>query len=496
MLGRVMIYDLNLRKVAYLENAFDVGYEKIYNSLWKGSFSLPMDDPKNAYCNPFWYAEIYDGKDKVGLFRIVPSTKRHDANNKSITYELEHVLDTLLDNVMFGYHEIGNRGTYTREVLEYILSFQKTPHWQVGDVDFKRQFLYKWENENCLSALFSVPNPFNEEYEWTWDTEHYPWTLNLKRADSTFGAEIRYSRNMEGIEVVEDPSEICTRLYALGYGEGVNQLTIKTVNPTGKPYIDADTIDEYGIIERIWVDKRYESAETLYNAAKARLEQLKRPKITVSVSALDLHKVTLDPADRFVLGKLVKVHDDELNIDYTGRVIGLKKSDVAGKPGDVEITISQSAERLANTIAQLADKTRISELYSQGATSLDSYVLTDNCDTEHPAKLRFHISEDVININTALINYEIGAFRAYSIADGIQEGSMPTAVQLKVDGNTITDIELTETNLSIMDYLQKDEGGRITRGWHEIEIIPDAMGRVQATLHLQVFIQSKGEAAL
>jgi phage minor structural protein len=46
---------------------------------------------------------------------------------------------------------------------------------------------------------------------------------------------------MVGIEKDEDPTEIITRLYPLGYGEGVNQLTISSVN-NGVPYIDADTI--------------------------------------------------------------------------------------------------------------------------------------------------------------------------------------------------------------------------------------------------------------
>ena len=35
------------------------------------------------------------------------------------------------------------------------------------------------------------------------------------------------------VEINEDPTNLCTRLYVLGYGEGVNQLGIEGVNPTG-----------------------------------------------------------------------------------------------------------------------------------------------------------------------------------------------------------------------------------------------------------------------
>jgi len=44
--------------------------------------------------------------------------------------------------------------------------------------------------------------------------------------------------------------------------------------------------------------------------------------------------------------------------------------------------------------------------------------------------------------------------------------------------------------------MKKDAYGKIERGWHELEIIPNDLGRVQATLHLQVFVQSRGEATL
>lgn len=91
------------------------------------------------------------------------------------TYQLEHVLATLVDDVLFRYHQIGNIGVYTDEVLEYILSHQEIQRWKLGQVDFDRQFEYKWENENLLAALFSVPKPFVDPYLFTWDTTRYPY---------------------------------------------------------------------------------------------------------------------------------------------------------------------------------------------------------------------------------------------------------------------------------------------------------------------------------
>ncbi len=642
----IVVYDLELKKKAYLENAFKIGYEERYNSIWTAEFSLPVDDPKRVYCRPLWFVEIFDGKQRVDLFRILPSRMQHDNSGKVVTYQAEHVLATLLDDVLFKYHQIGGTGVYTQEVLQYIMAFQDVPRWQLGTVEFTRQFQYSWENENLLAALFSVPKPFDQEYRWTWDTSSYPWTLNLVAADETPGPEIRYRRNMHGVEIDEDPTNLCTRLYVLGYGEGVNQLGIEGVNPTGKPYIDADTIPLFGKIQRVWVDRRYENAENLYNSAVAALERMKMPRISVSVKAVDLFRITHDLLDKFVLGRKVRVYDEDLGLDYVSRVISKRKTDVLGAPGDVKLEIANAPQDIAGTISELANRTRINEVYSQGATNLDSYVLTDNCDPENPARFKFHISPDVVYINKALLNFEIGAFRAYSkavagggahsdttrsggaysdttpsgggttsgpssrtttvsaderidvtgyrfdsgpdvdytraekaaadnhnhgipsgtvlatvgggsvtflgfsgsshshwlpphshfhvayghshgmnhthdcydhthsysvpghshgfsipnheheIEYGIYRGPTPTKVTIKVDGNVVPGLGTSESGVDIVSYLKKDGGGRIERGWHELEIIPDTLGRVVVTLHLQVFIQSRGEVKL
>lgn len=73
----------------------------------------------------------------------------------------------------------------------------------------------------------------------------YPWTINLVRADDARNCEVRYGRNEQSIKRGRDISNLCTRLYCMGSGEGVNQTSIRTVNPTGKSYIDSPNISKY-----------------------------------------------------------------------------------------------------------------------------------------------------------------------------------------------------------------------------------------------------------
>jgi len=413
MTAPVRIYNQNLQLVAVLQNAHKVGYEMPLNNLWKASFSLPANDPKNAECRPLYYVEIFDGDERIDLFRIVPHSAKRDSSGQTITYQCEHVLATLLDDVMFQHHTVGNLGVYTRDVLQYILDNQLVRRWRLGTVSFARQFEYSWENENLLAALFSVPKPFVEEYMWTWDTSVYPWTLNLVEQPAVQNdpnvAYIRYGVNMVEIEREIDPTTLCTRLYCLGFGEGVNQLTISEVNG-GKPYLDADTQAQYGIISKIFVDRRFEHPETLKARGEALLEELKHPRITYRAKAADLG------LQKFRTGSHVIVKDEELGIDITARVVNVRKPDITGAPGDIEIEIANRPLDIAGSIAELADRQRINEVYAQGATNFDSHDFADNCDPDHPAIMRFWVPEETVRINKVRLSYRVEAFRSYERA--------------------------------------------------------------------------------
>lgn len=609
----VTIYDLQMRKVAYLENAFGIQYETPLNSLWSATFSLPANDPKNVECQPLYFAEIFDESERLELFRILPSTLRKSSDGMSIEYKCEHVLGTLLDDVLFSYHTIGNLGVYTEDVINYILARQNTKRWQLGTVQISKEFEYNWENENLLGALFSVPKPFDTEYMWTWDTTSYPWKLNLVIPSNTVQAYIRYGVNMQGIEKVVDPSNVVTRMYGLGYGEGVNQLTFAEING-GKAYIDAESayIQKYGVMQSVFVDRSIEYPETLLASTKAMLNELKQPRISYTVQASELYALTKDPIDKFRTGTMVKVQDKELGEDVTVRVLNVRKQDVIGAPGNVEIEIANRPEDIAGSIAELRNRQYINEVYAQGATNFDSHDFADNCDPTHPAVLKFYIPEETTRINKVSLSYEVDAFRGYSkaiesapattsgpssrqtagpstqdssgpstrnttepkitggitdtegtytgtgghnhgitpgtklsvvgggwvewvasgnhshrvnlqshehgmdhkhnidhthemdhthtipahtheIEFGIYEGPTPTAVTVRVDGNIIGGLGTRVEDINIIPYLSKDQYGKVRRGtWHEIQIAPNNLGRIVASVHEQLFVQSRG----
>ena len=75
---------------------------------------------------------------------------------------------------------------------------------------------------------------------------------------------------------------------------------------------------------------------------------------------------------------------------------------------------------------------------------------------------------------------------------GIFQGPFPSAVTVKVDGSQVPGLGTSESDINIIPYLAKDSGGKILRGWHEITIAPNTLGRIVANIVMQFFVQSRG----
>ena len=419
MISLLKLYNKQLQLKAYLENAFKISYEQQFNSIWTAAFSLPLNDQKEEEITAFDFLELFDNGKRIGMFRILPKETVKNENTKTVTYKCEHVLATLLSDVLFRYHQLSN--FTTKDVLEYLLRQQETKHWRLGKCDFTRYFHYSWEHENTiLGPIFSVPKPFDEPHAWTWDDsiENYPWTLNLEKASNEITGEIRYKKNLKGIRKEEDPTDIITRIYPLGYGEGVNQLDITKVNPTKKEYIEAPKhiIDKYGIQKYIWVDRRFENVDALFSSGQALLNKKCIPKVSYSVESIDYELIDPYKIEKYEVGKLIRIDDAELGVKVDVRLMKKGKSDVTGNPLNMSLEIGDPIEDLGTTQADLERRQKINETYSQGATNIDSHDYNDNCDPENPAVIKFFLPEDLVNINSLILTYEIEEFRAYSKA--------------------------------------------------------------------------------
>lgn len=411
----ISVYDNRTRKrLAYLQNAYDISYDKSTNSIWTAAFSLPFSDPKTRYCQAFNYIELWEenssgNPENVGLFRIMPSTEEVLGTEANIVYHLEHVLSTLLDDVMIGYHEIGNLGIFTNQVIGYILENQTERNWVLGNCEYSHQFLYGWQDENLLSALFSVVQPFEEtDYYWSFDTTQFPWRLDLLKTNKEPVTDIRYKKNLNGLTRTIDPSNLTTRLYCYGYGQGDNKLGISELN-NGIAYLESPNVLKYGVITQIWTDERFTIAESLYDVGKTMLKQLEEPSISYEI---DIQAVYA--AANLQIGDTVRIVSSGL--DELMVVKSISKDDVTGAPQSGTILLGDATIDISNSIAELADKQRIAETYSQGAESIFTDSFVDNADPVNPAEVVFTIPDNVVHVNEIRFSCQLTNFRAYSKA--------------------------------------------------------------------------------
>jgi len=405
----INLYDLNRKKIAVLDNAFEIDETKEINSVYSFEFSMPSTDLKNDLCQKYYYVRY----DESELYRITSVTKSSSNGQQIIRYFCEHVIATLIDDVIFGSETFGNLGFYTSNAINYILSKQTTTRWILGTCDFSRQFEYTLENENLLAGLFSIANRFDVPYMWSYDTNVFPWKVSLKAIDTTQKPlfYIRAGKNILEPSETEETAEICTKLYCLGYGDGINQLTIKSVN-NGIPYLLAEQeyIDKYGLISRIFTDKRFTDAQSLKERGQAILNELKTPRMTREFDVVDLYEMTKADYDKAEVGRITLLTDDNTKT-YITKIT--KRLDEAG---DLKIELSTKTADIASSIADLADRQRINEVYSQGATQIYAQSVQANATTEKGAILSFFIPAEMKIVNAVKAKITLNRFRSYSQA--------------------------------------------------------------------------------
>ena len=393
---KLEIYDMNRVPVCMLQNAFDIQEQQSLNALWYLDFKLPATDTKNEFCNAYWYARFNDGE----LYRIFPNGYNDASDLPYYSYHCEHVLATLLNKVMPGIVTMGGYYQTTPDVLRAILAKQDAQDWVLGECDFSRRFEYGFEKENLLAALFSVPQCFDEDYIWTFETKSYPWTLNLKRLNKNAEPvlNVRYGYNRLSYNRQPDYTNHVTKLYAYGSGEGVNQLNIKKfTNGLGYILADNEHIEKYGVRESIWVDRRYENEETLYAAAQSMLNELCDPITSYSCGFIGDVKI----------GEVVNI------IDYEQTYV-VKKIITYGDIDDIQYELSNKQPTLASTIADLANRQRIETTYSQGATNIYSVSFVDNADANNGLDCDFYMPQSMRFVNKVVAKIKYDSFRAYS----------------------------------------------------------------------------------
>lgn len=419
------VFGLDRRKTAVLQNAFGVTETKTLNGVYELSFSLPSADEKNRFCAPFHFARY--GEDGE-LYRIV-GVRTDEAETGTVSYQCEHVVATLADTVWFGAHTLGGTEVHTAEVIETLLDLQPSRNWVLGRCALDLEFEYGWEQENLLNALFSVPRDVVSEYRWSYDTTVFPWVLNLDLIDSGGHPDfyVRAERNLLRAASEASHLEVANRIYALGFGEGVNQLGIRgAVDADGsvwqEDYVeDTESIARFGLHEKVLTDRQFESGESLLAFAKKCLKELAVPQFRRSFDVADLFPLSGAAIDRAEVGAVTRLTMDGSTAFVT------KTTRRLDTPGDLQLELSTRPGSAVDVIADLADRQRIESVYAQGATQLYQHSKNENASSTVGMVLNLYFPKEMRQINKVMLKVEMSAFRYYAKETSSGGGSTQTS---------------------------------------------------------------------
>lgn len=472
----ILLLDKNRKPVGPVENALSLSVETKLNELGTAQLTMAAADPQHGEITvPASWAHIWDGADDLGLWRFSAAPDDAHAPGGKTKYSLQSGECTLLDDMLTGDHEIGGTGYSTRQVLQYILDRQTTKLWSLGTCEFEDYYQYHFSDVTLLEALLSIGECLLVPYQFTFDT--LTWTVSLMKIGEAPACTLAYNRQMTSVSRSVD-GRIVNRLYGRGYGEGDNQLTIKSVN-AGKDYLDnAQSIAKYGVRCGVHVDTRQQDPATLKAHMQAIVESSGEPGISYEVSAIDLWRETGEEWDRVRAGDRVLVLDQDLG-PVTAIVTGKKKSDILGDAGNVSYTLDTNRIDTAEELNDLREKIGIHELYSQGATNMYSMQVMDNCDEAKPLTLRFYIPKNVLRINSCLLTWRMERFRTYT--KQVASGGASTRTSSESGGATVT-TPATTTEMNLWSgYPRKDE----TSGMDATDMSADDLktGSVSAHSH-------------
>jgi len=424
-MNRLTVYSPTRRPLGILQNAFNIHENVKLNSISSFSFSLPADDTKNHLCQPFNTVNYANGQ----VYRIMPKEETVDELG-TVRYECEHVIATLLDHLMFGWHVMGGIGAAnnTTNVIRWLLARQsmtfdpwafpavwradntKRTDWVLGTCEINRNFEYGWEQEQILHALWSIGNPFTEDWMFDFNTNIYPYVLNLRRlsTDVRTALPIMIGRNLVKLVRNSDPTTMCTRIYPLGQGEGINQVNIRRVN-NNIPFIQSspNIVEEYGIIERPFIDRRYTDEQSLRDAATALLRALEHP-----YEEWEINFAALDASQRFrpSLGRMVTLPD----FNYNTYIVGIEYNH--DEEQVINVTLANQSRDIVGSIANAKDRQRIEMAYAQGATTFFTESENGNCDFNNPLRMELFIPPGLNIINFIELDVFMGRFRIDSQA--------------------------------------------------------------------------------
>lgn len=406
--------------------------------------------------------ELYDENGSVGIFRVT-EIETHPGLTRLV--RLEHGLCTLTDGVMPATAFTGT----AREALTALLSHQPESRWVLGDVALPDDvtIIFTCGCQNLLSALMDLLALLPDSLMLSFDQHTAPWTLHLLEMSDTDACEGRLSRNLSGITMVTDGSDVCTRVYPFGAGQGTERISLTPL--TGQEYLDSDAVATWGCIAHTFTAQSIFDSPTLLAVAEKYLERHSAPTVSLTATGVDLSAATGEATDRFRLGQLCRLALPDQGVTLHERIIGVRKPDVISAPGQVTLTLSNRISDTSDEIADLLREVTASRVIGGRVSEITSENRASG--TSSAGIAHYFRVEDWAAV--------LACTASFDPDEGVQ------VLNIWVDETAVPSSKWRGGRFDALPYLARNDLGLIKPGRHTLFILPDS-GSVASTITMKV----------
>lgn len=262
---------------------------------------------------------------------------------KTRTIQLEHVINTLRDGLMFGEvkpSDMGGTTTCTAaQAITYILNQQSD--WTLGTCAYNVSNPYNFNGDGLYDALETVSSSLADCW-WDCDMSSYPFTLNILERAEAVSTELRMNRNIQTAKMTVDRSRMYTRIYPIGK----NNLHID-----GNYRSKNENV--YGRIDKTVTDQSKDTKAELLRWADELLNRHCEPAVTVTTTAIDISEATGETLDHIVLGAMCRMPLPKYDTVIEEIITKINYQDKIAEPDRATVTMANVREDVATIVNQL-----------------------------------------------------------------------------------------------------------------------------------------------
>lgn len=216
-------------------------------------------------------------------------------------------------------------------IVTALLAFQlRIPAITKGSIDGSYSSLtrsIKVDGDSILRALYRLRDTVGG-YIYVDNGRVLQWVSSMGEDK---GQQIRYRKNLLGVERHIDYTKLINRLYAYGAGEGEARIELSDAEGHADDYVEdgGSQIDWDGIYPGVLVDKSITHPDTLLAWAILKLAEIKDPPISYRVDTVALDALSWDfMFEALELGSQVTVIDEDLGFNVACCVVSIERPDL------------------------------------------------------------------------------------------------------------------------------------------------------------------------